>query len=132
MIVNIDPKSSVAVFQQLMREIKSSIARGICAPDEAIPSVRQMASQALINPNTVAKAYRELEREGVLYTRQGRGVFVSSEAPEICREDSRRALRERLRKVVDESRRAGIDDSALRQAFDDALMHGDIGGEGRQ
>ena len=121
MIVNIDPKSSEAVFQQLMREIKSAIAGGACKPDEALPSVRQMASQVLINPNTVAKAYRELERENVLYTRQGSGVFVSQDAPEICREESRETLRQRLRQVVSESRRAGIKDDALRQAFDEAL-----------
>ena len=121
MIVNIDPKSSEAVFQQLMREIKSAIAGGSCGPDDALPSVRQMASQVLINPNTVAKAYRELEREDVLYTRQGSGVFVSQNAPDICREECRANLRQRLRQMIAESRRAGIEDGALRQAFDEAL-----------
>ena len=70
MNIRVDPSLSVPVFQQIVDEVKSVIARGACAPGEMIPSVRQMAAQALINPNTVARAYRDLEREGIVTTRR--------------------------------------------------------------
>ncbi len=121
MIVRVDPKSSVPVFQQLMDEIKAVIARGACGPDAMIPSVRQMATQALVNPNTVAKAYRELERDGILYTRRGLGVFVSSAAPELSRNDRHTAVAEKLARAITAGRRAGLRAKELRRAFDLAM-----------
>ena len=76
MILRVDIKSATPVFEQIVREVKSVIARGASQPGDMIPSVRQMAGQLLVNPNTVAKAYRDLEREGILYTRRGHGAFV--------------------------------------------------------
>ena len=124
MIVRVNPKSSVPIFQQLVDEVKAAIARGACGPDAMIPSVRQMATQVLVNPNTVAKAYRELEREGVLYTRRGLGVFVASTGPRLCRAERRTAIARKLKGVIAQGRRAGIETTDLRRAFDQALGGG--------
>jgi len=121
MLIRVDPKSSVPVFQQIVDEIKSAIARGVCAPDEMIPSVRHMAAQALVNPNTVAKAYRELEREGILYMKRGLGVFVSSGAKKVSRNGRRQDISQKLKEIAKEAERAGITATDLKKILDQTL-----------
>ena len=77
MLPRIDPAKSEPIYAQLMGEVKYFVATGMMSPGEALPSVREMALKLRINPNTVARAYRGLEREGVVITMRGKGVFVS-------------------------------------------------------
>ena len=121
MAIHIEPKSETPVFQQVIGHVKAAIARGAWRPDELIPSVRQMAATALVNPNTIAKAYRELEREGIIYTRRGLGVFVAEGAQARCRKDGQATFRERLQQLVKDARGSGIDEEALRDAVEEAL-----------
>ena len=74
---SITPTTGVPIYQQLTGQICAGIARGRLLPDDRLPSVRELSQTLVVNPNTVARAYTELEREGVLYTRPGLGVFVS-------------------------------------------------------
>lgn len=121
MLIRVDPSSTDPVFQQIMDEIKSAIARGACAPGEMIPSVRQMAAHALVNPNTVARAYRELEREKLLYTRRGLGVFVAPNAQAACRNGRRRDIRDKLKSIAAQAGRAGIRPDELQETLARAL-----------
>lgn len=121
MIIRVDPSSSVPVFQQIVDEVKSAVARGACTPGEAIPSVRQMAAQALVNPNTVARAYRELEREGIVYTRKGLGVFVSDTAAKLSRNGRREELGERIVEIVAAARRAGLSGKDVQALIEQAI-----------
>jgi GntR family transcriptional regulator len=121
MLIRVDPSSSVPVFVQIADEIKSAIARGACAPGDMIPSVRQLAAQALVNPNTVAKAYRELEREGIVTTRRGLGVIVAEKSARACRDGRREEIRAKLKEIAAEARRAGIEFDELRETLDEAL-----------
>jgi GntR family transcriptional regulator len=73
---NIDPRSGVPMYAQLIDQVKRSIAVGALAPGERLPTVKQLAVDLTINPNTVARAYRDLERDGVIETSPGRGSFV--------------------------------------------------------
>jgi GntR family transcriptional regulator len=81
-IFEINPSSTVPVYQQLKDQIKRSISSGLLASDAKVPSVRDLAVHLRINPNTVAKAFRELELEGVLYSRKGQGTFVCQVQPQ--------------------------------------------------
>jgi len=121
MIIRIDPDSSVPIFEQIVAEVKAAVARGACAAGEMVPSVRQMATQVLVNPNTVARAYRELEREGIVYTRKGLGVFISDAAVKLSRTDRSDEVQRRLNDLVAEARRAGLSDGQLRDAMQRAL-----------
>ena len=121
MNIRVDPGLSVPVFQQIVDEVKSAIARGACEPGEMIPSIRQMAAQALINPNTVARAYRDLEREGIVTTRRGLGVFLSENAAKLCRNGRREDIRAKLEELAAEARRAGISGAELREEIERAL-----------
>jgi len=119
--IRVDPSSSVPVFLQIVQEVKSVIARGGYVPDEMIPSVRQMAATILVNPNTVARAYRELERDKVIYTRRGLGVFVTADAPEICHADRRRDIYGMLKRITTQAGRAGISESEVRDALEHVM-----------
>lgn len=74
----IDPKSAIPVYRQLKKQIQRHIVSGGLAEGDRLPSIRQMASELRINPNTVARSYRELENEGLVVSRKGSGVFVST------------------------------------------------------
>jgi GntR family transcriptional regulator len=73
---NVDPRSGVPMYAQLIDQVKRSIAVGALVPGERLPTVKQLAVDLTINPNTVARAYRDLERDGVIETSPGRGSFV--------------------------------------------------------
>src|SRR5918995_2052275 len=76
-----NPSSGVPIYLQLIERVKHAIATGALRPGEQLPGIRPLAEELVINPNTVAKAYRELEHEGVIELRQGAGAFISEKAP---------------------------------------------------
>ncbi len=79
----IDTKSGVPYYRQIIEQVKFAIAGGNLSPGDRLPTVRQLAVDLSINPNTVIRAYRELEIEGVLDTQQGSGTFVGDRRPEV-------------------------------------------------
>ncbi len=74
---HISTTSRLPIYQQLAQQIREAIARGELLPEACLPSVRQMSQDLVVNPNTVARAYTELEREGLLVSRPGRGIYVA-------------------------------------------------------
>jgi GntR family transcriptional regulator len=75
-IFTVDPHSGVPIYLQLIAVVKRSVALGVLVPGEQLPTVKQLATTLTVNPNTVARSYRELERDGVIETSPGRGSFV--------------------------------------------------------
>ena len=106
---SIHPNSGIAPSEQIGEQVRFQVAAGALREGDRLTSVRQLASEILVNPNTVAKAYRQLEWEGIVEGRAGEGVFVASGAREICVASRDRVLRERLARLLDESRAAGLD-----------------------
>jgi GntR family transcriptional regulator len=94
---SISPTSGLPIYEQLIDQICAGVARGQLRPDQRLPSVRELSQLLVVNPNTVARAYTELEREGVLYTRPGLGVFVAPIPSPL----SKKSRRERLISHVD-------------------------------
>jgi len=93
----IDAASRLPIYRQLAQQLREAVARGRVVPDERLPSVRELSRTLVINPNTVARVYTELEREGVLNTRPGLGVFVAHPRQEL----TLKVRRERVLEVVD-------------------------------
>ena len=89
MQVSIDPGDARPIYVQIMDEIRRAVVLGTLRPEDPLPSVRQLAVDLRVNPNTVAQAYRELERAGVVYVRRGQGSFVAQVSAD---DDDRRAL----------------------------------------
>jgi GntR family transcriptional regulator len=96
MSLYIDTSSRLPIYQQLVQQIREGIARGELKPDDALPSVRQLSRDLVVNPNTVARAYSELDRAGLLVSRPGRGVFVARPQNDLTREARTRRLTEQL------------------------------------
>lgn len=116
---SIDHKSGVPFYRQVIEQIKFGIANGELGPGDRLPTVRQLAVDLSINPNTVVRAYRELEIEGILDTQQGSGTFVGNERPEIDRLEKQRMLDQIVTDLMARAASYGltIDDvlAALRQ-----------------
>lgn len=81
--ITVDLRSRTPIYEQIINNVKELALAGIFKPDEQIPSIRQLTQQIGINPNTIQKAYAELERQGVIYTLAGRGAFVSSDTEKL-------------------------------------------------
>ena len=96
----IAPTTGVPIYLQLTEQISAAIARGRLLPDQRLPSVREVSGALVINPNTVARAYTELEREGTLYTRPGMGVFVAKSPPPLPPDQRRQRLAAALEPVL--------------------------------
>lgn len=88
----IDGKSGVPYYRQIIEQLKFAIARGDMQPGDRLPTVRQLAVDLSINPNTVIRAYRELEIEGILDTQQGSGTFIGDRRPDIDPMEKQRML----------------------------------------
>ncbi len=106
--IHVDIHSSVAVYLQIENQIQFAIASGRLKPGDQLPSVRECAERLGVNPNTVAKSYRDLEVMGLLYTRRGMGVFVNKNIEAKCREDCRRRIVGRLHEDVAEAKASGM------------------------
>ena len=83
---SIDPASRLPIYRQLRNQFREAAARGKLQPDQRLPSVRELSRTLVVNPNTVARVYTELEREGLLNTRPGLGVFVAQPRAELTRQ----------------------------------------------
>lgn len=92
-----DATARVPIYRQLMDQVREAMARGRVQPGDRLPSVRQLSRELVVNPNTVAKAYTELEREGALNTRPGLGVFIAKPQAEL----STKVRKERLLAAID-------------------------------
>lgn len=115
-VLRIDTASEIPVYVQIMDRVRSGIRKGALKGGAPLPSVRQLASDLGVNPNTVAKAYMLLEREGVLTSVGRRGTFVSSAAIDRVRRTGEEKLGDSLDRVLEEMDRLGIDRASLLQA----------------
>jgi GntR family transcriptional regulator len=121
-IITVDPRSGVPIYLQLTEQVKRMVALGSLAPGEQLPTVKALALQLTVNPNTVARAYRDLERERVIETSPGRGSFVRSDGTVA---DAKRAVSEvalaALSEAVREARSLGLERAELAALFAAAL-----------
>src|SRR5687767_15869015 len=104
MLVNLDVSDARPLYLQIMDEVRRALVVGTLRAEDPVPSVRELAAQLVVNPRTVLQAYRELEREGVLYVRRGQGTFV---APDV-HADRHRLARDVAKRTLLEARRNGV------------------------
>ena len=105
--IMVDLKSRKPIYEQIIESVKSSVVKGFMKPDEALPSVRQLSSELAINPNTIQKAYAELERQGIVYSVPGKGSFVSSDVGEV-KEAHRNQITSQLKELARAARESGV------------------------
>jgi GntR family transcriptional regulator len=105
----LDARSGVPTFLQLVSQVRQAILLGYLQPGDQLPTVRQVAAELTINPNTVAKAYRELEREGLAAARSGQGTFIQATTASSVDPATYARLRHALRRWVHDAHAAGLD-----------------------
>ena len=108
MICQIDTNNGIPIYEQICRQVKFAVANGSLLVGEHVPSVREMATQAAVNVNTVARAYRDLQVEGVLVSIRGTGLAIAADALEKCRRSRLEMIRERLRYILREALQNGV------------------------
>ncbi|MBI4410800.1 MAG: GntR family transcriptional regulator [Gemmatimonadetes bacterium] len=120
MLFAIDEKDPRPIYQQIVDEVRRAVVLGTLAPEAALPSVRQLAAELRVNPNTVQQAYRELERAGVVYVRRGQGTYVA-ELRDGGRSRERKTLAAALaQRALREAYRHGLDAEELIEAIERA------------
>src|SRR3954452_20385212 len=108
MLFHLNTSDDRPIYSQIGDQVKFAVAAGLLGPGELVPSVRELSKQLVVNPNTVARAYRELQGQGVLEPVRGTGLQLAADAPGLCREDRRQFVRRRLREALDEARRSNL------------------------
>lgn len=103
MLIQISLQDGVPIYRQIVNQIKYLIASGQLACEEELPPIRTLAKQLAITPNTVVKAYGELEAEGLIYKKQGAGTFIASRSSPLARKEQRRIILERIDALLAEA-----------------------------
>jgi GntR family transcriptional regulator len=121
MQIKIDNASDRPVYQQIIDQVKRDIAIGRLGKDEKLPTVRQLAGQLAINPNTIAKAYQQMEREGIITTRPGSGAFVANLDSNLNNSVKKKLISEDLERAVVDAFHMQIDSETLLKWFNEAI-----------
>jgi GntR family transcriptional regulator len=114
MLMSIQTDSSLPIYEQIVAQVIFGIASGGMEPGTMIPSVRDLAQRLLVHPNTVAKAFQELERQGVVTAIRGRGMEVTAQAPPLCRERRKEIIQERIRAALREAAASALSPDEIR------------------
>ncbi|MDL4815058.1 MULTISPECIES: GntR family transcriptional regulator [unclassified Actinomadura] len=113
---HLDPGSGLPPYQQLVRQVRHALRLGLLKERDRLPTVKEVVAQLAINPNTVLKAYRELEHEGLVAARPGVGTFVTATLADTSLA-AHGPLRTELRRWLAKARRAGLDDESIEALF---------------
>lgn len=125
-MITVDPRSSTPIYEQIIHAIKTSILKGMLLPGDRLPSVRGLSKELIVNPNTVSKAYTELERQKVIHTQKGRGTYVSSDYNPTKAAEKINVMKETLKNVVVEAHYIGIEKTELIEIIE--TIYTEIGG----
>ena len=121
MFFSINPTNGLAIFDQIVRQVKFAVASGTLTPGEMVPSVRELAKELAVNPNTVVKSYRDLTSEGILEAVRGTGLAITADAVKHCEKERLGLLRERIRHVLEEAHSSRLEFDEIRSLVEDEL-----------
>jgi GntR family transcriptional regulator len=113
MRIHVSPHNGIPIYLQIVNQVKYLVAAGRLAPADELPPIRTLAEQLLINPNTVARAYRDLEQAGVVTSRRGAGTYVSEGGSPLARRERLRILTERVDGLLTEAHQLGFAEDEL-------------------
>jgi len=113
-MMKVDPVSFIPIFEQVKQGIKREITLGVLRPQQPLPSIRDLAADLIVNPNTVARAYRELEREGFIETRQGRRSVVAGNSTALVGREREIVIGRIFSEAIAEARRFSLSDAEIK------------------
>lgn len=114
MFFSIEPSNGLAIYDQIVRQVKFAIAEQTLRPGQLLPSVRTLSQQLAINPNTINRAFQQLQSDGILESIRGKGLAVRADAPGFCIDARKRIITERIKSVISEALHAGLEADELR------------------
>jgi GntR family transcriptional regulator len=117
----ITTQNGVPVYDQIARQVKFAVADGALAPGDLIPSVRELAKELAVNPNTVARAYRQLQAEEIVEAIPGTGLAVRTGARRVCNTERRGLMKERMRLALAEAVTAGLELAEIKSLVESEL-----------
>ena len=117
-MIKIDTSSFIPIYEQVKTQLKLRIAAHILKSHAPLPSIRELASELLINPNTVARAYREMEREGFIYTLKGKGSFVSDDSVSLISEKRIEILNKIFDDAIEEAKKYQLTPNEIKRLFE--------------
>lgn len=121
MLLNLHPSSGVPVYLQLESQVKQAVGAGALRPGDVLPSTRKLATELRINPNTVARAYQNLERDGVIRSVPGGGTFVADEVPGLLKTEKLKRLRPHARQLAVEGHQMRLTREEIRELLEEEL-----------
>lgn len=113
----VNPYTGILLYVQIAEHIKKAVFAGVLREGEQLPPVRQLALELLINPNTVVRAYQELEREGMITTRRGSGTFIAPAAKKLKKAQKEEGIKRKIQELLTEARFLGIEKDELKEIF---------------
>lgn len=123
--MKIDPRSHVPIYLQIADGIREAVAVGIYSPGESLPSLRALALDVQVNPNTVQRAYDLLARDGLIYSRRGKGLFVADKGKAGARTHAQQAVRRSFDQGIRAGYAAGMDATEVRTVFEASMTSRD-------
>jgi GntR family transcriptional regulator len=121
MLFHVNPSSGVPIYAQIENQVKNAIAAGALKPDQALPSVRKLAAELGINPTTAARAYQNLERDGVISTIPGGGTYVAENVPRFLKSEKLRRLQPYARQLAVEGVQLRLTDEEILKIVQEEL-----------
>lgn len=121
MLLHVNASSGVPIYVQIETQVKNAVAAGALKKGETLPSVRKLALKLGVNPNTVARAYQELEREGVIGTVPGGGTYVAGHTPRFLKSEKLRRLQPYARQIAVEGTQLGLNDKEIMEMVQEEL-----------
>lgn len=112
-MINIDSRSSKPIYEQIIEKVKENIIKGILKPGDKLPSVRELATLITVNPNTISKAYIELERMKAIQVIRGKGTFVAENFKPVMDEEKMIEIKDHMKKIIIEAHYIGLDKKTL-------------------
>jgi GntR family transcriptional regulator len=119
----VNATSTQPLYLQLTQQIRHAIDTGVLQPGDSLPGIRTLAEQLVVSPNTVVKAYSELEHEGLLEMRQGSGAFVAGRKPNKAKSDRVRQAQERVRALVEKLQADGFSEDEIQRLIEAELFY---------
>ncbi|MEM6980419.1 MAG: GntR family transcriptional regulator [Planctomycetota bacterium] len=121
MLLHIEPSNGQPIYAQVVQQVKFAIADQTLRPGQLLPSVRQLSTQLACNPNTIARAFQQLQSERLIETLRGRGVVVTPSAPAVCQKQRQLILAGSIRERLADAMRAGMSTAEIQTLVNDLL-----------
>ncbi len=125
-MITINESSPIPIYQQITDGMRREILAGVFGPDSRLPSIRELAVELKVNPNTIARAYQDLANEGVIYFKRGQGAYVSPKSSDDLLKQARQEMAKHIGEIIAIARSMGLDRAQIRNIFDSVLEQQEV------